>query len=83
MHLGFLDYAHYIITVRFHGLEGFHQRYNIKDLKFYVSLMQTLFTHQTRNTQIHLYFFSSLKPTIRHSLKSRFGFGSFFYYLPS
>lgn len=38
MHLGFLDYAHYIITVRFHGLEGFHQRYNIKDLKFYVSL---------------------------------------------
>lgn len=36
LHLGFLDYAHYILTVRFHGLEGFHQRYNIKDLRFYV-----------------------------------------------
>lgn len=37
MHLGFLDYAHYIVTVRFHGLESFNQRYNIKNLIFYVS----------------------------------------------
>lgn len=37
LHLGFLDYAHYIITVRFFGLESFHQRYKIKELKFYVS----------------------------------------------
>lgn len=36
-HLGFLDYSYYIITVRFHGLESFHQRYNICDLTFYVS----------------------------------------------
>lgn len=35
-HLGFLDYSYYIITVRFHGLESFHQRYNICDLTFYV-----------------------------------------------
>ena len=36
-HLGFLDYSYYIITVHFHGLESFHQRYNIRDLTFYVS----------------------------------------------
>lgn len=38
LHLGFLDYAHYIITVRFAELEGFHQRYKIKELKFFVSV---------------------------------------------
>lgn len=37
MHLGFLDYAHYIITVRFLGLESFHQKYNIRAITFYVS----------------------------------------------
>lgn len=37
LHLGFLDYAHYIITVRFYGLESFHQRYNIRAITFYVS----------------------------------------------
>lgn len=42
LHLGFLDYAHYIITIRFYGLEGFHQRYNIKDLNFFVSLQAFL-----------------------------------------
>lgn len=37
LHLGFLDYAHYIVTVRFYDLESFHQRYNIKSLRFFVS----------------------------------------------
>lgn len=37
MHLGFLNYAHYIITVRFFGLENFHRKYNISSLIFYVS----------------------------------------------
>lgn len=37
VHLGFLEYAHYIITVRFYDLESFHQRYNIKDLTLFVS----------------------------------------------
>lgn len=36
MHLGFLEYAHYIITVRFLGLESFHQKYNITGITFYV-----------------------------------------------
>ena len=36
-HLGFLDYSYYIITVRFYGLESFHQRYTIRELTFYVS----------------------------------------------
>lgn len=38
LHLGFLDYTHYIITVNFYDLEGFHQRYSIKELKFYVNV---------------------------------------------
>lgn len=37
MHLGFLDYAHYIVTVRFYGLESFEKRYHITDLRFFVS----------------------------------------------
>lgn len=36
MHLGFLNYAHYIITVQFYGLEGFHRKYNVSNLTFYV-----------------------------------------------
>lgn len=40
LHLGFLDYAHYIITVRFYDLEGFHQRYNIKKLIFFVRFLE-------------------------------------------
>lgn len=37
LHLGFLEYAHYIITVRFVDLEAFHQRYQIRELRFFVS----------------------------------------------
>lgn len=36
LHLGFLEYAHYIVTVRFYDLEEFHHRYNIKGLTFYI-----------------------------------------------
>jgi len=37
LHLGFLDYTRYMLTVRFHGLESFHQRYNIIEVTFFVS----------------------------------------------
>jgi hypothetical protein len=37
LHLGFLDYTRYMLTVRFHGLESFHQRYNIEEVTFFVS----------------------------------------------
>ncbi|XP_012249416.1 transmembrane protein 181 isoform X1 [Bombus impatiens] len=43
-HLGFLDYSYYIITVHFHGLESFHQRYNIRDLTFYFKNYNPAFT---------------------------------------
>lgn len=36
LHLGYLEYTHYIITVRFFGLETFHVKYTIKNLIFYV-----------------------------------------------
>lgn len=39
LHLGFLDYTHYILTVHLYGLENFHQRYNIKEVYFYVRFL--------------------------------------------
>ncbi|KAF7393944.1 hypothetical protein HZH68_010763 [Vespula germanica] len=49
-HLGFLDYTYYMITVRFHGLESFHQRYTIRDLTFYFKNYNPAFT------QIEIWF---------------------------
>ncbi|XP_015116993.1 transmembrane protein 181 [Diachasma alloeum] len=49
-HLGSLDYTHYMITVRFYGLEGFHQRYTIRDLTFYFKNYNPAFT------QIEIWF---------------------------
>ncbi|XP_011499430.1 PREDICTED: transmembrane protein 181 [Ceratosolen solmsi marchali] len=49
-HLGFLNYGHYIITVRFYGLESFHQRYTIRDVKFYFKHYNPAFT------QIEIWF---------------------------
>ncbi|KAB0802999.1 hypothetical protein PPYR_05185 [Photinus pyralis] len=50
VHLGYLEYAHYIITVRFSELESFHQRYNIKELSFYFK------TYNPAFTQIEIWF---------------------------
>lgn len=44
VHLGFLDYKHYILTVRFHGLESFHQRYNIVEVTFFFKNYNPAFT---------------------------------------
>lgn len=50
VHLGFIDYAHYIITVRFLGLESFHQKYTIKEITFYFK------TYSPEFTQIEIWF---------------------------
>uniref|UniRef100_A0A182JCN4 Transmembrane protein 181 n=1 Tax=Anopheles atroparvus TaxID=41427 RepID=A0A182JCN4_ANOAO len=50
LHIGFLDYAHYIVTVRFYGLEAFHQRYNIRTVQFYFKSYNPAFT------QIEIWF---------------------------
>ncbi|XP_043462563.1 transmembrane protein 181 [Leptopilina heterotoma] len=49
-HLGFLHFSHYIITVRFYGLESFHQRYTIRNLTFYFKNYDPDFT------QIEIWF---------------------------
>lgn len=36
LHLGFLDYTHYELGVKFYGLENFHQLYHINEVTFYV-----------------------------------------------
>lgn len=58
LHLGFLDYTHYIITVNFYGLEAFHSRYNINELYIYVSFA---FMGLISNVMAMIF---SLKPTI-------------------
>ncbi|CAB3364753.1 Hypothetical predicted protein [Cloeon dipterum] len=50
LHLGFLDYTHYILTVHLYGLESFHQRYNIKEVLFYFK------TYNPDFTQLELWF---------------------------
>ncbi|KAF7987180.1 hypothetical protein HCN44_004040 [Aphidius gifuensis] len=49
-HLGTLEYSYYMITVRFYGLEGFHRRYQIQDLRFYFKSYNPAFT------QIEIWF---------------------------
>lgn len=59
LHLGFLEYAHYIITVRFYGLETFHQKYNIHTITFYVSFTQI--TEQYLCSALHKIYLSFIK----------------------
>lgn len=44
LHLGFLDYTRYVLTVRFYGLENFNQRYHIKEVEFYFKTYNPAFT---------------------------------------
>ncbi|XP_055381235.1 transmembrane protein 181 [Condylostylus longicornis] len=50
LHLGFLEYAHYIITVKFYDLELFHQKYRIKGITFYFK------TYSPAFSQIEIWF---------------------------
>jgi hypothetical protein len=50
LHLGFLEYAHYLLTINFYGLEAFNQRYNIHSLKFFFK------TYNPEFTQIEIWF---------------------------
>lgn len=68
LHLGFLDYAHYIITVRFYDLEGFHQRYNIKKLIFFVRFFSTLFAFLNIATEFFHSFHSHTVQDIRSGI---------------
>ncbi|XP_057663045.1 transmembrane protein 181 [Diorhabda carinulata] len=49
-HLGYLDFTHYIVAVKFYGLEAFHSRYNINELLFYFK------TYNPSFTQIEIWF---------------------------
>ena len=42
LHMGYFDYAHYALTIRFYGLESIHNRYTIKDVNFFVSWLSML-----------------------------------------
>lgn len=79
LHLGFLNYAHYVIAVRFFDLNFFNERYHIKNLKFVVSC--SLINENLINfkNQSNFFFFPSSKPTIQASPKSKSGSGSYFY----
>nr|CAG4644664.1 EOG090X03I5 [Leptodora kindtii] len=44
LHVGYFDYAHYALTVRFYGLESIHARYTIEDINFYFRSYNPSFT---------------------------------------
>lgn len=90
VHLGFLEYAHYIITVRFYDLDGFHQRYHIKDLNFFVNIQKSIdyIIIKIHSSVICIFMYIlciilSSKPTIQTLLKSKYGFDLFFFYFHS
>nr|CAG4649198.1 EOG090X03I5 [Scapholeberis mucronata]SVE93522.1 EOG090X03I5 [Scapholeberis mucronata] len=44
LHMGYFDYAHYALTIRFYGLESIHTRYTIKDVNFFFRSYNPSFT---------------------------------------
>nr|CAG4642397.1 EOG090X03I5 [Evadne anonyx] len=44
LHMGYFNYAHYALTIRFYGLESIHSRYSIKDVNFYFRSYNPSFT---------------------------------------
>lgn len=84
LHLGSLDYMHYVLNIRFYGLKEFHKRYYIRDIIFYVSKLSQLKNASTISIKLSIkkinkiVFFSS-KPIIHRSRKWRRGSDSFFY----
>ncbi|RXG72783.1 Transmembrane protein [Armadillidium vulgare] len=44
LHLGYLEYTHFILTLNFQGLENIHQRAPIKDIIFYFKTYNPSFT---------------------------------------
>ncbi|XP_077297204.1 transmembrane protein 181 [Arctopsyche grandis] len=50
LHLGFLDYTHYVLGIKFYGLENFHQLYHINEVTFYFK------TYNPAFTQIEIWF---------------------------
>ena len=38
LHLGSLEYTHYMLNIQFYGLREFHKRYFIREIVFYVSI---------------------------------------------
>ncbi|XP_019772753.1 transmembrane protein 181 [Dendroctonus ponderosae] len=50
MHLGYLDYTHYMVNIAFYDLETFHATYNIRELYFHFK------TYNPDFTQIEVWF---------------------------
>ncbi|CAB3260798.1 unnamed protein product [Arctia plantaginis] len=50
MHLGVLEYTHYVLNINFYGLQEFHKRYVIRDIIFYFK------TYNPAFTQLELWF---------------------------
>nr|SVE76910.1 EOG090X03I5 [Daphnia lumholtzi] len=44
LHMGYFDYSHYALTIRFYGLESIHNRYIIRDVIFYFRSYNPAFT---------------------------------------
>jgi hypothetical protein len=43
-HIAYIHYTHYTFKVDFYNLETFHQKYQVKEVIFYVSVFKTAIT---------------------------------------
>ncbi|XP_038222945.1 transmembrane protein 181 [Zerene cesonia] len=44
LHLGSLEYTHYVLNIHFYGLQEFHKRYFIREVMFYFKTYNPVFT---------------------------------------
>ncbi|XP_047510222.1 transmembrane protein 181 isoform X2 [Pieris napi] len=64
LHLGSLEYTHYMLNVRFYGLHEFHKRYNIREVMFYCWFAHTLRKYSTQDWAIEQKWLSILLPML-------------------
>ncbi|XP_075971889.1 transmembrane protein 181 isoform X2 [Anticarsia gemmatalis] len=50
LHIGMLEYTHYVLNINFYGLKEFHKRYHIREIVFYFK------TYNPAFTQLELWF---------------------------
>ncbi|GBP83587.1 Transmembrane protein 181 [Eumeta japonica] len=64
LHLGALEYTHYILNMRFYGLQEFHKRYRIREINFYCWFAHCLRKYSTQDWAIEQKWLSILLPLL-------------------
>lgn len=74
-HIGYIHYTHYTFEVDFYNLETFHQKYQVKEVLFYVSVKKNCLHTNVSITpkNVMYYFVFSTNPTTQVTLKWKYG----------